>query len=324
MNSFIRVAFAGLLLLAGQHAMADTGKYPSSPIQMIVPFSPGSGIDVLARIYSEALSKQLNVPVVIMNREGAAGIIGSGVAARSKPDGYTLLVQANPPFTAAPIAQKSNVYDPLKSFTPIARVGAIPLVLVTSAQAPYKTFQALKDYAAANPDKAFASYPGVGSPAQLYMELVKRASGLQVRQVAYKSSTQPMTDIASGLVLTSLISLPAAMPMIQSGKLRAIAVGSKKRVSQLPNVPTIAEVIGQPGFTADVWFGLLAPAGTPKDRVDRIYQAVSKAYATPKVVESMKRAYLVPDLEGPAAFGKSLRVDLANSQDVLSKLDGNK
>ncbi len=318
MKKWIRITAALIAALACQ-GPSLAQDFPAKKIDLIVPFSAGSGIDVIARIYNEALQSILGVPVIIDNREGAAGVVGTQAAMRAVKDGYAMVMAANPPFTVAPLLQASPPYDPLTSFTPIARVGAVPLVLVVSPQLPIRNFQELKDYAAANQDKAFFSAPGAGSPAQIYMNLIKKASGLKVEEVMYKSATQPMTDISSAVVLTSLISLPAAAPLIEAGKLRAIAIGSGRRLAKLADVPTLAEALGQPGFTAEVWFGFLAPAGTPRDRVERLHGAIAKAFSMPEVQERMSRASLVAELLGPEEFAKHLRVDLANSRKVLGK-----
>ena len=323
MRALVRVVLAVAAAVSVSGVVQAADDYPSKRIDLVVPYSAGSGIDVLARIFAQALQAELNVPVVVENKDGATGTIGAMAAARAPNDGYTLMMNANPPFLSAPVIQKATSYDPLGSFVPIARIGAVPMLLVTATDSPVKTFAQLKAYTEANPDKAYYANNGNGSPSQIFMEIIKGATGLKIPEVSYKSSTQPMTDVAAGHVLTTLMSLPAATGMVQGGKLRVLAAGSKERLSKLPDVPTMAELTGRPDFQAVVWYGFFAPAGTPPERVNRIYAAIAKAYANPKVIESMATASAIPELQSPEEFARTLRVDAENMRKVLTAIDKN-
>ena len=298
--------------------------YPSRPIQLVVPFAGGSGIDQLGRELGELLHTQMNTPVVIENREGAGGLIGGSFVARAQPDGHTIMIAAHPPFGIAPLLAKDS-YDPLSSYAPVARLGAVPLVLVTSASTPFKTYAEMAAYVKANPDKANYAVSGVGSPGQLFTQLIKLHTGLPLTEISYKSTGQALIDAIGGVVQISLVSYPAAAQHIKTGALKLLAVGSTERMKEFPNVPTLAEAIGQPGFEASVWYGILAPAGTPQDRIDRLYAEISKASASPKMIDFMNRSSITPQLQSPSAFAASIKKDVAAAKKIIevAQLKGN-
>jgi tripartite-type tricarboxylate transporter receptor subunit TctC len=312
--------FAALLIVpAGPAAaQATADNYPSKRIVIVVPFAVASGIDQLAREHAELLRAQLNTPVVVENKEGAGGIIGASAVAHAQPDGYTLLITANPPFAMAPQMQKEAPYDPVSSFSPVVRLGAVPLVLVTSNTTPFKTYREFADYAKANPGKLNYAASGVGSPGQLYTQLLMQATGLHLQEVLYKSTGQALTDAISGVVQVSLVSIPAAAAQIKSGNLRALAVGSTERLKQFPDIPTIAELIGKPTFEASVWYGILAPAGTPADVVNKLQAAFAKTSVAPQMVQFMERSSIAPQLQGPAAFAATVRNDTAAAGQIVA------
>lgn len=291
--------------------------YPSRPIQLVVPFAIASGIDQLGRELAEALRTQMNATIVVENREGAGGLIGGTSVARSQPDGYTIMIAAHPPFAIAPLLQKDAGYDPITGLAPVARIGSVPLVLVSAASTPFKTFAEMAAWAKANPDKANYAASGVGSPGQLFTQLIKMHTGLPLTEVSYRSTGQALTDAIAGHVQMSLISYPAGAAHIKSGALKLLAVGSAERMKEFPDVPTLAEAIGQPGFEASVWYGILVPTGTPTDIVDRLYSEVAKAAKTPRMVDFMNRASITPQVRGPAQFAADIKSDVATARKII-------
>lgn len=291
--------------------------YPSKRINLVVPFATGNGIDQLGREYAEALRLQINQTVVVENREGAGGIIGGTWASRAPADGYTVMVAAHPPFAIATLLQKEPAFDATTSFTPVAKVGSVPLVLVTAAAMPFKTWKEMEFYFKANPDKANYAASGVGSPGQLFTQLIKLHTGLPLQEISYKSTAQAMTDVIAGQVQVSLVSLPAAAQHIKAGKLKLLAVGSTKRLETYPDTPTLAEVINQPGFEATVWYGFLMPAGTPVDRVNKFYGEIAKASVSPRIVDFMERAGFTLNMQNPQQFAASIRSDVLMAKKMI-------
>ncbi|MEJ8851240.1 tripartite tricarboxylate transporter substrate binding protein [Variovorax rhizosphaerae] len=317
----ILVALASALVSV--QAYCQTEVYPSRGVRMLVPYSAGSGVDLLARSFAHGMEGKLKNPVVVENREGATGLIGTQAAARSPADGYTLLANANPPFMVAPLSLQPPPYDVLKAFAPVARIGSVPLVMIIAADSPVKGFAQLRDYAKAHPDKATYSSTGNGSPGQLFMETVKATTGLQLREVPYKSSTQALTDLIGGQVLTSIVSLPAADQLIQNGRLRVLAVGSRERLARFPDAPTLSEVLGSP-LEASVWYGFLVPAGVAPEKIALLHSAVATVFDTEEARKSMQTLGIIPDLQSPTQFAASLRQDAEAARRMLSLVEQSK
>ncbi|MEO8297298.1 MAG: tripartite tricarboxylate transporter substrate binding protein [Burkholderiales bacterium] len=281
------------------------------PLQLVVPYGPGNGLDLLAREFADVLRSQTGGTVVVENREGAAGVVGTTYVARAVADGGTLLFTAHPPFASAPWAQPSPPYDPAGSFVPVARLGAVSLVLITSSRTPVASLAQLKTFIAAHPDQATYAHSGNGSPGQIYTELIKQVATLPtLRPIPYKSTGQALTDVISATVLVSLVSYPAAQSHVKSGTVKLLAVGSAQRLPDQPDVPTLAEALGQPGFEAGVWYGVLAPAGTPAERVNQLHAAFAKAEAATSINAFMARSNIVPRLLGPREFATALKQDV--------------
>lgn len=307
-------AAAGLALAVTISLTAHAQKFPGDRVMVVVPYSSGNGLDLLGRQFSEELQAQVGVPFVVENREGAAGVIGTQYVARATPDGYTVLFTANPPFTTSSFLLEKPPYDPLNSFVPIARVGSVPLALVTAVRSPVQNLEQLKNYVRKSPEKANYASAGVGSPGQIYGEKLNQAMGIQLQEVRYRSTGQALADVIAGHVLVSVVSVTAAEPHVKGGQLRMLAVGSKKRVTGFPEVPTLAEVTGKKDFEADVWYGFLAPARTPKKRVAELYALISKAAASQRVQSFMGSVGMVPELLDPAAFAEHLEADVSWSR----------
>jgi len=288
-------------------------------IAVVVPYSPGNGLDLLGREFSELLQAQMSVPVVVENRDGAAGVIGTQYAMRAQPNGQTLLFTANPPFVTSPYALDKAPYDPLTSFVPVARVGSVPLVLVTASKWPIRNLDQLKEFVRKDPKAGSYASAGVGSPGQIYGELLNRASGLQLQEIRYKATGQALTDVISGNVLVSLVSITAAAQQIRAGQLTALAIGSRQRLADFKDVPTLAEVLGQKDFEAGVWYGFFAPAGTSADKVNALYAEIAKAADSKRMHAFMARQYMIPELLKPADFALALRRDAETSRKLVEE-----
>lgn len=308
----------GIAIFAGLTSAASTAQdNASKPIVIVVPYSPGNGMDLLAREFAAVLQQQTGAPIVVENRAGAAGVIGTTSAARAPADGRTLLFTAHPPFAIAPLALAKPPYDPLTSLVPIARVGSVPMVLVTSAGSPFRTFEEMRTYMRANPERATYASSGVGSPGHLFGEQLSHAIGLKLQHVPYKETGQALTDVLSGHVLVSLVSVPAAAAHIENGSLRALAIGTAERHAEFPQVPTLAEVLGDKDMQASVWYGFFAPAGMATAQRDKLYAEVARAEASPRLLAFMARSKIVPGLQDPRTFSESLARDVEAAKSLV-------
>lgn len=271
---FISLLAAIMQLSASVHA----AEYPTRTIKMIIPFAPGGGSDTLGRVLAEKMGNELGASVIVENKPGASSIIGTDAVAKAAPDGYTLLltnsaITSNPTFFKLP-------FD-TQSLSAITKVANAPQLLVANPNAPFKNLKELLAYAKANPGKVTIGTAGAGQISHLAAELLEKSSGVQMTMVHYKGSGGALADLLGGQINMSFGTAPGLMQFIRSGKVIPIAVSSGQRMSALPNVPSIAEVL--PGYDINNWFGIFAPPQTPKPIVDRIYQAVNKALASPEL-----------------------------------------
>jgi tripartite-type tricarboxylate transporter receptor subunit TctC len=273
-SSLVRVILFGLF--AAMPLLATGQSYPSKPIRLVVPFPAGGTTDLLARAMAQKLSEALGQQVVVDNRPGAGGNIGSDIVAKSAPDGYTLLMGTVGTHAINVSLYAKMPYDAVKDFAPIVLVAGVPNVLVVHPALPVKTVPDLIKLAKEKPDSINFASSGNGTSIHLSGELFKSLTGVQMAHVPYKGSAPALTDLLGGQVQIMFDNLPSALPHIKAGKLRAIAVTSTKRAPALPDLPTIAES-GVPGFEASSWFGMLAPAGTPREIVLRINAEANKA-----------------------------------------------
>ena len=271
---------AGLTLAVG--AARAQGDYPARPIRIIVPFSAGSAADTVGRAIGDELSKSIGVPVVIDNREGAGGNIGNAAAAKAAPDGYTVLMGTSL-MTMSVHSTSPPAYDVVKDFMPIVKVGAIPLVAVASAGAPFRSWPELVAYSKANAGKVNYATSGKGSSSHVYTEMLRRELGFEAQDVPYKNVGQAVTDTATGINHFFIANLPPTRALIQAGQLRALAVGSRQRLATFPDVPTFAEVTGRPDLELALWYGFFVPTGTPPAIVSRLDRELQKAADTPSV-----------------------------------------
>jgi len=275
-------ACAAALALAWGHAAMAQASYPERPVRMVVAFAAGSASDQVGRAIADELAKQMGVAVTVDNIIGAGGNIGHTAAARANPDGYTLMLGTSLMAMAVHM-QTPPTYDAVKDFASVARIGDIPLVAVASAAAPYKTWAELMAYAKANPGKVNYATSGKGTSSHVYTEMLKRELRFEAQDVGYKAVTQAVMDTASQKVDFFIANLPPTQGLITGGQLRAIAVGSAQRIAALPDVPTFAEVTGKPNLKLSLWYGVFAPAATPKPVLARLEREVMKAADSPNV-----------------------------------------
>ncbi len=244
--------------------IARAQSYPSKPIKVIVPFSAGSGVDVSARIIMQLLAEETKASFVVENRDGANGIVGTTVVARSAPDGYTLAF-VSPPFTNAYLMAPDPSYDPVADFKPISRLVTNPVLIVAAPNQPFTTFKELIEYAKKNPGRVQYATSGKGSSSHLETALILQRYDIKAEDIPYRSFGTAISDTAAGRVNFFLSAFPALLPHVQSGSVRPLVVGSAQRSRILADVPTLAEEYGTPGFESGVWYGMLAPAGTPDE-----------------------------------------------------------
>jgi len=277
-----------LVFVALAYVSGFAQEFPNRSVQFIVPSSAGTTGDQLARLLGPKLGQRWNVPIVVENKVGAGGLIGIEAAAKSNPDGHVILFAATA-FSTLPALRTKTPYDPLKSFAPIVLMGASPLVLVVTNNTPAKTVREFVDYAKKQPSGSlnYAS-PGVGGVQHLTMELFMQEAGIKLLHVPYKSMSGALNDLAAGHVQAGVVVLQTALPLVQSGKMRALAVLSAERVAPLPNTPTMAES-GVPNVVSDAWFGVMAPAGTPSSTLNKINSEINGLFALPDVKDALDK-----------------------------------
>jgi tripartite-type tricarboxylate transporter receptor subunit TctC len=281
--------------------------YPDKPIRLVIPFPPGGATDVIGRIMAQELSKTTGQQVVPDNRAGDSGNIGADMVAKSAPDGYTLLMGALTSHSINSNLDKDRIkYNLEKDFTPVAVVGVVPLVFVVNPSVPVKSMKEFIAYAKANPGKLTFASSGAGAPQRLAMEMFRYQLGLDLLHVPYKGSGPAMTDLVGGQVLSMSETVPAALQFIQAGQLRALAVTTNKRISQLPDVPTITEATGLPNFDVVSMFGIEAPAGTPKTIVNKLSAEIKTILQRPDVQERMLAAGVYVNYLSPAESSKRI------------------
>lgn len=311
--SFAALAVAGTLVCGG--AMAQTA-YPTKAIQMVVPFPPGGGTDILARLVGAKLGEHKQWNVVAENRGGAGGTIGIAAAVRAQPDGYTMVMGQKDNLAVGPWLYKNVGYDPVKDLVPVAHVGFTPIVIVTRADSPYKTLADVVAAAKAKPDTVTYGSPGSGTTIHLAGESFKTAAGMDIRHIPYKGSNAAMMDVLAGNVDLMVSSVPSAMGQIKSGGLRPLAVTSATRSSALPDVPTVAE-LGYPGFDVSTWYGLFMPAGVDAKVVTTVNAEVNKILEMPDVRSAIIAQGVEPRALTPQAFGEILRTDYESAKGTV-------
>ncbi|OEZ28503.1 tripartite tricarboxylate transporter substrate binding protein [Variovorax boronicumulans] len=312
---FLTRTFATLLVAA---SAAAAHAWPDQPVTLVVPYTPGTGIDLIARQLSARLPAALGQPVIVENMAGASGNIGSEKVARAKPDGYTLLVQVNTLVMNKGL-YKSLAYDPVADFTPVSQTSWGTLLLVTNpATQKAGSLAQLVATAKANPGKLTYATPGVGTPHHLSMALLMQGTGTDLLHVPYKGTAGAVTDLLGGRIDAMFLPVHVALQHIQAGKLKALATGSSHRLPQLPDVPTLAEA-GVTADNVDMWYGVLAPKGTPANVVARLNTEIAAVLKSPEVAKSFESQGMVPASSTPAAFGALIQKDAQRWATVVKK-----
>ncbi len=314
----LAAAVAGLAAMAAQ-----AEDYPDRPVKVIVPTPPGGPVDVIARIAANSLQTSLGKAFVVENRAGAGNTIGSKDAAEAAPDGYTLLYSSASGLVIAPLLHPDAGYDPIKSFDPIALIGESSNILVVNPSVPAKTVQELVAYAKANPGKVNFSSGGIGVLPHLIGEMFKARAGIDIVHVPYKGGGPSINDVVAGNVQMTFEGTSVLLPLIEAGRLRALAVTTAKRIPQLPDVPTMVES-GFPNFVSTSWTGFLAPAHTPAPIVAKLNAAINAGLKTEELKTALARLSNEPLGGTPADFTAVIKGDLDKWSPIVNALGLNK
>jgi tripartite-type tricarboxylate transporter receptor subunit TctC len=310
-------AVAPALMSPAVHAQA----WPSKPIRLLVGFAPGGGTDIVGRALGQKMSEVLGTPVIVENRPGASGVIAADLVAKSPPDGYTLLVGHSNSNAIAPFVLKSVPYDPATDFTPITYIGFVPNILALNPGVPAKNVPELIALAKAKPGVYTYASSGVGSTQHLAGALFGRITDTQMIHIPYKGSGQAITDLVSGQVNMNFDTMPPVLEFVKVGKLRALAISTPQRLSQLPDVPTFEEV-GIKGFDVTNWYSIMGPKGLPPEVVAKINDAVLKAMADPSIRPKLEaQGVQFGTLTTPDQFSAFLKTELAKYQKLVKELD---
>jgi tripartite-type tricarboxylate transporter receptor subunit TctC len=312
-----RIAWLGAALLLPISLPAASQGYPDKPIRFIVPFTPGTGPDILARTLSEPMAKRLGEPIVVENKPGASGNIGTEQVATAAPDGYSLLFTVNT-FSMAPALYKALPFDPVSDFTAVGEVAVGNLALVVNPALGVNSVAELVALAKSKPGVLNYASPGNGTPHHLAMELFKQRMGVDIVHVPYKGSAGAVTDVLANQVPMMFLPVHVALPYAKAGKLRILAVSGDKRSPLAPDLPTFKEV-GMPGFDVDLWYGLLAPAHTPPAIIARLNQEIAVALAQDDIRETLLKQGLIPVTSTPEALDALIRNDLVRWQGVVTQ-----
>lgn len=305
-----------LLFLMPACGTAGAADYPNKPIRLIVPFSAGGGADIVARAVAQKVGESLGQTMVVDNRAGAAAIIGMEAAAKSAPDGYTLVLGQTGPNSINPGLYEKLSYDPVKDFAPVSLLTTYPYVMVVYPEVPVKTVKELIDYAKARPGEVTFASAGTGGANHLAAELFASMAGIKLAHVPYKASAPALVDVIAGHVAMMLDPIITSMPHVRQGKLRALGVSSLKRSPVAPELPALAET-GLPGYEAIGWHGVLAPAGTPREIVDKLNTEIVKALRTPEMRARFAEQGAEPVGDTPEQFQAFLKEDLAKWTRVI-------
>jgi tripartite-type tricarboxylate transporter receptor subunit TctC len=317
----IATALSCLLLscLGASQALAAEVNYPTAPITLIVPTGAGGGTDLAARSFSEKLSSILGQPVVVDNRAGAGGIIGTQEAARAKPDGHTLLISSNQ-FAILPAVQKKLPYDPIKDFIPVTSIGLIPTLVLVNPALPVKSVEDLIKRAKKEHGELQYASAGIGSPNHLFAAMFASMAKVPMLHVPFRGTSPALVAVAGGQTDLAFASQPASQSFVAAGKLRPIAVTSAQRLHSLPDLPPVSDTV--PGYDADIWLGVWAVKGTPAPIVDKIHAALAEALKDEKVVASLKNMGLVVNVRSQQAFSKMVEDEIAKWVKVVDNSGG--
>jgi tripartite-type tricarboxylate transporter receptor subunit TctC len=307
---------AGLLAAAAASVSPAAQSYPTRPIRIIVAYTPAGATDILARVIGQKMNEAWGQPVIVENRPGANGNIGTEYAAKAAPDGHTFLMTTAGPHGINPSLYRKLGYDAVKDFSAVSLVALVPNILVVSNALPVKNVKELIAYAKANPGKLSYGSPGAGSTAHLSMELFKSMTGTNLVHVPYKGSAGVLTDIMGGQIAATMDNLPPYLPQVKAGKIRALAVTPARRSPALPDVPTVAEA-GVPGYVSSAWFGLVAPAATPKDVINKLSVETARILQMPDVKARLAEQGAEPIGSTPEQFSAHIKTEIAKWAKVI-------
>lgn len=296
-KAFAIIATATLAAIGAPQALAQA--YPTKPVRLVVPFPPGGSTDIVARIVSQKLGERIGQPLVVENRGGAGGTIGTEAVAKAVPDGYVLGFASTSTHAVAPSVYTKLGYDPVKDFAPISLVAVTPYLLVANPKLEMKSLKEFVAYVKPRPGKFNYASAGTGSTTHLAMEMLKSAAGLFILHIPYNGNGPAGTAVIAGDVEFLFGSLPAVLPHAKSGRVRPLAVGTPKRSPSLPEVPTVAES-GFPGFDASLWLAIMAPAGTPAPVIDRLHKEIVAVVRSPDAADALNKAGAEPITSTPA------------------------
>ena len=304
----------GCVCLSSFNAYAQT--YPSKPVRIIVMYGPGSTIDIIARLISPKMTESLGQPVIVENRPGAGGAIGMDMAAKAVPDGHTLTIGATGPSVTNPLLYPKTPFDPLRDFSYVSQLATGPAVIAVHPSVPAKTLKDLVALAKARPGQLNYGTPGVGTSPHLAGELFKMVSATNIVHIPYKGNAEAITDLLGGQISIVFTGVPPVVPLTQAGKVKLLATTGVKRIPALPNLPTIAEA-GYAGAGMSIWYGLVAPAGTPREIVTRLNKEMIRIMALPDIKERFVQLGAEPTTSTPEEFTALVREELAKWGKVI-------
>ena len=305
-----------LACFAAAAATAGEAPWPTRPIRLIVPYPPGAGTDFTGREIGAVFSKALGQPVVVDNRPGAAATVGHGIVAKAPPDGYTLLLGTTGGLVSGPALLGSKVpYDPLKDFAPIGLATYVPYALVLAASLPANSVKEFIDLAKSSPQKLNFASPGVGTPNHIGGAQLMTLARIDLVHVPYKGSAVAVTDLLAARVDVLITSLISVMPHHRAGRLKVVGIGHTERLKSLPDIPTIAETV--PGYYNTGWWGIAAPAGTPKPIVEKLNAIMNKALAAPEMVQKFEKNGFEVATSTPQGYHDLIRSDLATWRKLI-------
>jgi len=307
-----------IVVSLGLSAFTQAQTFPVKPIRLVVPFAPGGSTDIIARSVGDALGRQLGQPVIVENKAGGGGSIGALEVMRAPKDGYTIGMATVSTTAANPAINPKIGYDPITDFTAISNIAATPNIIAVNPSFPAKDFKTFMEVLKANPGKYSYSSSGTGGIGHLQTELFKSLAGVFIVHIPYRGAGPALADTVGGQVSMIFDNLPSSLPFIKDGKLVPIVVAAPKRLAQLPNVPTFAEV-GLAPVNRMAYYGILGPAGMPKDIVDKYYAALQKVVNDPAVKKRIEETGSIINVNGPEAFSKEIKAEFTVYKEVVAK-----
>lgn len=318
-NSALAAAVA-LAALSSASALCSAQSYPSRPVRLVITYPPGGTTDFVGRPVAQKLSDLLGHTVVVDNRGGAGGVIGTMIVAQAPPDGYTLLLGTSSGMLINPLLQAKLPYDAFRDFEPVSRTNINPQALVANAALPANNVKELIAHARANPGKLNVASSGVGTPNHLGAEMLKHMAKIDIVHIAYKGGGPAMTDLIAGQVQLQFSSIPTVLAHVKAGRIKMLAIGSGKRSPALPDVPTIAEA-GVPGYEYTTWYGIFAPKRTPAAIITRLNEAVTKAVLSPEVAQRLMPNGAEPSPSSPQELTRYMKEESARWAKTIKAAD---